>query len=64
MIKAIFSSDSNPLYKDFLPYVSSAWKRVGYDPFFIEVSEKSEFYVREIPIGNQAQMIKIGRAHV
>jgi len=58
-MKAIFSSDNNPLYKDFLPYVEAAWERIGLEPFFIEVSEKSEFYVPDIPIGNQAQIIRV-----
>lgn len=58
-MKVIFSSDSNPLYKDFLPYVTAAWKRLDFDVHFVEVTENSEFYVPQIPIENQSQIIRV-----
>lgn len=59
MINAIFSSDNIPLYKDFEPYVSLAWKKIGINPFYVNVSEKSDFYTDKVPIGNQAQIIRV-----
>lgn len=71
--KAILSSDNNPKYLDYWPYVSKAWRElIGIEPvlFFIGPKEKSEllgsygkvFHLEEDPswdIVNQAQSVRL-----
>lgn len=59
MINAIYSSDNNPLYKDFEPYVNLAWKRIDINPVYINISEKSEFFSPKVPLSTQSQLIRI-----
>ena len=59
MINAIYSSDDNPLYKDFEPYVNRAWKRIGINPIYININSSSEFYSAKVPTGAQSQIIRV-----
>lgn len=36
---AVVSSDSNPEYLDFWPYVAKAWRRIGIDPILIYIDK-------------------------
>lgn len=57
---AIFSSDANELYSNFVQPVTSAWKNLGFDVLVVQVTS-DDCYVDplEIPLGNQAQMIRM-----
>jgi hypothetical protein len=57
---AIFSSDANELYSNFVQPVTSAWKNLGFDVLAVQVTS-DDCYAdpSEIPLGNQAQMIRM-----
>jgi hypothetical protein len=38
---AVVSSDSNPEYLDFWPYVAKAWKRIGIEPVLIYIDKEA-----------------------
>lgn len=38
---AVVSSDSNPEYLDFWPYVAKAWKRIGIEPVLLYIDKSS-----------------------
>jgi len=72
---AVVSSNNDPTYLDFWPYVAKAWKRIGIEPIllFIDEEEPSSgieehgkvFYLRSIPgwsIIQQAQSIRFWAA--
>ena len=68
---AVVSSDSNPEYLDFWPYVARAWKRIGIDPVLLYIDKQAPhtslhdhgkvIYLESIPewgIAQQAQCIR------
>ena len=74
---AVVSSNSNPEYLDFWPYVARAWKRIGFEPvlMYIDSSEPdgslkehgTVFYLQSIPewsIAQQAQCIRFWAARL
>lgn len=74
---AIVSSNSNPEYLDFWPYVAESWKRIGIEPvlFYIDSTGPSEnvaecgrtHFLESIPewsISQQAQCIRFWGARI
>jgi hypothetical protein len=60
IVTAILSSDTNELYSDFVEPVTSAWKNLGFDVLAAQITS-DDCYAdpSEIPLGNQAQMIRM-----
>lgn len=55
-----FSSDDNPFYSDFAPYISKAWESFGFEPIHIVINEENNFCnAAVIPYGNQAQISRM-----
>jgi hypothetical protein len=74
---AVVSSDSNPEYLDFWPYVARAWKRIGIEPVLLYIDKESPnpivydhgrvIYLESIPewsIAQQAQCIRFWAAKI
>ena len=74
---SVISSDSNPEYLDFWPYVAKAWKRIGIEPIllYIDKNPPSEdvmnhgrvIYLESIndwTISQQAQCIRFWAAKI
>jgi hypothetical protein len=74
---AVVSSDSNPEYLDFWPYVAKAWKRIGIDPVLLYIDKEAPnpsinehgrvIYLKSIPewtISQQAQCIRFWAAKI
>jgi hypothetical protein len=74
---AVVSSDSNPEYLDFWPYVAKAWKRIGIEPVLIYIDKEAPddsvnshgrvIYLESIPewcIAQQAQCIRFWAAKI
>lgn len=74
---AIVSSDSNPEYIDFWPYVSKAWNRIGIEPILLYIDKNPPsdnilkygkvIYHESIPdwsIAQQAQCIRFWAARI
>jgi len=72
---AVVSSDSNPEYIDFWPYVAKAWKRIGIEPILLYIDKQTPpesvhehgkvIYLESIPewsIAQQAQCIRFWAA--
>ncbi|MDA0987202.1 MAG: hypothetical protein O3A55_06365 [Bacteroidetes bacterium] len=72
---AVVSSDSNPEYLDFWPYVAKAWKRIGIEPVLLYIDKTPPsndvhqygqvIYLESIPewgIAQQAQCIRFWAA--
>jgi len=72
---AVVSSNSNPEYLDFWPYVAAAWKRIGIEPVLLYIDPAGlpdnvaecgrTFYLESIPewsIAQQAQCIRFWAA--
>jgi hypothetical protein len=72
---AVVSSDSNPEYLDFWPYVAKAWKRIGIEPVLLYIDKEAPsnethqygrvIYLESIPewgIAQQAQCIRFWAA--
>ncbi len=72
---AVISSDSNPEYLDFWPYVAKAWERIGIEPILLYIdklppSEETQKYgrviylesINEWTIAQQAQCIRFWAA--
>ena len=72
---AVVSSDSNPEYLDFWPYVAKAWKRIGIEPVLLYIDKQTPsdwvhqygqvIYLESIPewsIAQQAQCIRFWAA--
>jgi len=60
MATVIFSSNENPLYFDFVEPVTRAWENLGFE-VHAEILNDSKCYLshEEIPVSNQAQMIRV-----
>jgi hypothetical protein len=55
-----FSSDRNPFYSDFAPYVKKAWESFGFEVHYNIVDEQYNFAKPEvIPYGNQSQICRV-----
>lgn len=55
-----FSSDDNPFYSDFAPYIIRAWQKFGFEPIHITINKDNNFCDSSIiPFGNQAQIIRM-----
>jgi hypothetical protein len=74
---AVVSSDSNPEYLDFWPYVAKAWKRIGIEPVLLYIDKAPPsndahqygrvIYLESIPewgIAQQAQCIRFWAAKI
>jgi hypothetical protein len=55
-----FSSDRNPFYSDFAPYVKKAWESFGFEVYYSIIDEEYNFAKPEIiPYGNQSQICRV-----
>ena len=55
-----FSSDRNPFYSDFAPYVKKAWESFGFEVYYNVVDENNFFVTPDlIPFGNQSQICRV-----
>jgi len=55
-----FSSDENPFYSDFAPYVTKAWESFGFEVYYNVVDKENHFVNPEIiPFGNQSQICRV-----
>ena len=74
---AVVSSDSNPEYLHFWPYVAKAWKRIGIEPILLYIDKEPPsneanrygqvIYLESIPewdIAQQAQCIRFWAAKI
>ena len=74
---AVVSSDSNPEYLDFWPYVAKAWKRIGIEPVLLYIYKQTPpesvhehgkvIYLESISewsIAQQAQCIRFWAAKI
>jgi hypothetical protein len=74
---AVVSSDSNPTYLDFWPYVAKAWKRIGIEPVLLYIDHSAPheslsehgqvIFLQSIPewsIVQQAQCIRFWAARL
>jgi hypothetical protein len=56
---SIFSTNNHELYLPFMEPVSRAWENLGFEPMCVNTSEKPLVDDSEIPVGNQAQMVRV-----
>jgi len=74
---AVVSSNSNPEYLDFWPYVAKMWKRLGFQPILLYIDSKEPdnitrehgqvYFLESIPdweISQQAQCIRFWAARI
>ncbi len=55
-----FASDTNPMYKDFEPYVTKAWESFGFEVNYTLIDSNNYFVDPSIiPFGNQSQICRV-----